>query len=136
MFLKYKLLLKKVFAFLIGVHSDSCAKKSSNKGEQLVSSKLSASDVTSDAPIISAPIVGTITGNEIVSDKGVASKLQSDEGVLLDVKEDGSTTLAVICSTSPEDPERIRLEQAATKAQAAFRGYAVCTYFSLSFYFS
>lgn len=98
--------------------------KSSNKGEQLVASKLSGSDVTSDAPIISAPIVGTITGNEIVSDKGVASKLQSDEGVLSDVKEDGSTTLAVICSTSPEDPVRIRLEQAATKAQAAFRGYA------------
>ncbi|XP_024021361.1 protein IQ-DOMAIN 31 [Morus notabilis] len=93
--------------------------KPSNKGEQLVSSKLS--NVTSEAPIISPPIVGTITGNEIDSDNEVVSKLQSEEVVLSNVKEGGSTTQAA--AVSAEDPERIRLEQAATKAQAAFRGY-------------
>lgn len=97
----------------------------------MVSSKLS--NVTSEAPIISPPIVGTITGNEIDSDNGVVSKLQSEEVVLSNVKEGGSTTQAA--AVSVEDPERIRLEQAATKAQAAFRGYVVLTYFSLSFNF-
>ncbi|KAF4360878.1 hypothetical protein F8388_020031 [Cannabis sativa] len=41
----------------------------------------------------------------------------------MSAKEDGSTE-AANCSKSPEDAEKIRLEQAATKAQAAFRGRA------------
>ncbi|PON67515.1 IQ motif, EF-hand binding site [Parasponia andersonii] len=97
--------------------------KSTKKGEQLVSSKLFVSDVNADTPIISPPLVGSIAGNEVGSENEVAAKLQNDAAIILDVKEAGSTQ-AAICLESPEDPERTRLEQAATKAQAAFRGYA------------
>ncbi|KAF4391874.1 hypothetical protein G4B88_011517 [Cannabis sativa] len=49
---------------------------------------------------------------------------KNDEAITMSAKEDGSTE-AANCSKSPEDAEKIRLEQAATKAQAAFRGRAV-----------
>ena len=81
------------------------------------------SDVNADSPIISPPLVGTVAGNEVGSENEVAAKLENDEVILPDVKENGSTQAAIL--KSPEDAERIRLEQAATKAQAAFRGYAV-----------
>ncbi|XP_062111663.1 protein IQ-DOMAIN 29 [Humulus lupulus] len=97
--------------------------KPSNKGEQLVSSKLSVTDVNVAAPVISSPLVGTIAGNEVGSENEVAAKLQNDEAIIMNVKEDGSTE-ATVCSESPEDAEKIKLEKAATKAQAAFRGYA------------
>ncbi|XP_060958340.1 protein IQ-DOMAIN 28-like [Cannabis sativa] len=99
--------------------------KSSNKGEQLVSSKLPVPDVNVDAPIISSVLVGPIASNELGSEIEASAKLQNDEAITMSAKEDGSTE-AANCSESPEDAEKIRLKQAATKAQVAFRGKASC----------
>ena len=108
-------------------HGDFCAKKSSNKVEQLVSStKLSVSNVTTDAPIVSPPLAGTIAGKDVGSENQAPANLQIDHVVRSDLKEGGSeSNQAAICSVTREDPDRIRLERAAIKAQAAFRGYVV-----------
>ncbi|KAL5553922.1 hypothetical protein UlMin_041323 [Ulmus minor] len=98
------------------------ALKSSNKGKESVASKLSVPTISVDAPTISSPVVGKVAVSELSSEAGVAGKLQNDEVVFSGVQEDA--TQAIICPAPPEDPERIRLEQAAVKAQAAFRGYA------------
>ncbi|KAM6547212.1 hypothetical protein CsatB_018888 [Cannabis sativa] len=94
-------------------------------GEQLVSSKLPVPDVNVDAPIISSVLVGPIASNELGSEIEASAKLQNDEAITMSAKEDGSTE-AANCSESPEDAEKIRLKQAATKAQVAFRGKASC----------
>ncbi|KAM6570905.1 hypothetical protein CsatA_014985 [Cannabis sativa] len=101
--------------------------KSSNKGEQLVSSKLPVPDVNVDAPIISSPLVGPIASNELGSEIEASAKLQNDEAITISAKEDGSTE-AANCSESPEDAEKIRLKQAATKAQVAFRVLCILLY--------
>ena len=90
----------------------------------LASSKLSVSDITVDAPVISPPLAGTGANNEVVLATGVATKSPNDGVVLVDAKEDG-VEQTIPSLSSPEDPDRIKLEKAATKAQSAFRGYAV-----------
>lgn len=79
-----------------------------------------------DAPSIAPPLVGTDANNKVELDIGVAAKLPNNETVLSDAKED-SEEQAIISSASTEDPEKIKLEKAVTKAQAAFRGYVVLT---------
>ncbi|KAF3431422.1 hypothetical protein FNV43_RR26153 [Rhamnella rubrinervis] len=97
--------------------------KSANKGDILASTKLTVSDITVDAPVISPPLVGIGANTEVVLETGVAAKSPNDGVVLVDAKEDG-VEQAITSLSSPEDPDRIKLEKAATKAQSAFRGYA------------
>ncbi|XP_015894927.3 protein IQ-DOMAIN 29 [Ziziphus jujuba] len=96
--------------------------KSANKEDESAFSKLSVSDITVDAPSIAPPLIGTVADNKGELDNGVAAKLPNNGPVLSDAKEDGKEQ-AIISSASTEDPDQIKLEKAATKAQAAFRGY-------------
>lgn len=109
-------------------------KKCANKGDALVNTKVPASDLTGDAPSTSLPVPLTTARNGEVSasEKGRASVLPKDVAILSSSKETGDTETIVNLALS-EDPERIRREQAATKAQAAFRGYLVNNYFCTSF---
>ncbi|XP_021299773.1 protein IQ-DOMAIN 31-like isoform X2 [Herrania umbratica] len=95
---------------------------SANKGEVLVSSKVTVSDLAVDPPSISAPILVTSARNVVGSETDIPTKLPNDGGNIPSVKEDGSDN-AISNLSNLEDPERIRLDQAAAKAQAAFRGY-------------
>ncbi|WRX14885.1 IQ motif [Theobroma cacao] len=95
---------------------------SANKGEVLVSSKVTVSDLSVDPPSISAPILVTSARNVMESETDIPTKLPNDGGNIPSVKEDGSDN-AISNLGNLEDPERIRLDQAAAKAQAAFRGY-------------
>lgn len=97
---------------------------SANKGEVLVSSKVTVSDLSVDPPSISAPILVTSARNVMESETDIPTKLPNDGGNIPSVKEDGSDN-AISNLGNLEDPERIRLDQAAAKAQAAFRGYLV-----------
>ncbi|KAH0991473.1 hypothetical protein GBA52_002956 [Prunus armeniaca] len=101
--------------------------KSINKGKAIVSSKLSVTELTVSAPLISPPlvsppVVGTGASNAVDSEISVAAKLPNDGIILSSVKEDGQTQ-AIFSSTSQEDHEIIKQEQAAIKAQSAYRGY-------------
>ncbi|XWS34056.1 hypothetical protein CRYUN_Cryun21dG0006500 [Craigia yunnanensis] len=82
---------------------------SANKGEVLVSSKVTVSDLSVDPPSISAPILVSSARNVMDSEQAIPTQLPYD--------------VTISNFGNPEDPDRIRLDQAAAKAQAAFRGY-------------
>ncbi|GMI87384.1 IQ-domain 28 [Hibiscus trionum] len=90
---------------------------SANKGEVLVSSKVTVSD-----PSISAPIPVSSAWNEVDSEKGVPAQLPYDGVNIPSPKADGNDVTAGD-SGNPEDPDRIKLNQAAATVQSAFRGY-------------
>ncbi|XVE85915.1 hypothetical protein DITRI_Ditri17bG0130300 [Diplodiscus trichospermus] len=95
---------------------------SANKGEVLVSSNVTLSDLSVDPPSISAPILVSGARNVVDSEKGVRTQLPNDGVNIPSSKADGND-VTVSNFGNPEDPDRIRLDQAAAKAQAAFRGY-------------
>ncbi|KAM2781752.1 hypothetical protein FF1_011499 [Malus domestica] len=101
--------------------------KSTNKGESLFSSKVSVSELTVSAPVISpplvsSPLIGTVASNEVGSEITVAEKLPND-GVIMSSTKDNGQAQVILSSTSQEDRETIKQEQAATKVQSAYRSY-------------
>ena len=99
-------------------------KKSANKGEILVSSKAPVSDTTVEHPLISqlAPPVGARSG--VDSEHGIAATLPDKEFAFSCAQGDKNAE-EVANIGSQQDSERIKHEAAATKAQAAIRGYLV-----------
>ncbi|PRQ40829.1 putative IQ motif, EF-hand binding protein [Rosa chinensis] len=94
--------------------------KSATKGETVVSSKLSVPELTVSAPVISPPFVGTVVSN-VDSEIRAAVEIPNDNITLSSAKEDGQTQ--AISSSGSQDLQRINREEAATKAQSAYRGY-------------
>ncbi|KDP21215.1 hypothetical protein JCGZ_21686 [Jatropha curcas] len=96
--------------------------KSANNGGILVSSKAPQSDITADHSTVPqlAPLVGVAIG--VDSENVVAAKLPNEGFASLGAQEDKNAEEGTNLD-SQEDHERIRHETAATKAQAAFRGY-------------
>jgi hypothetical protein len=95
--------------------------KFTNEREVLVPAKASEGSLGLDPPVASHLTPNTIGRN--VENKE-ATNSTHDEGNVLpgnqEIDAAGSTP-----QDAPYDPEKIRLEEAATKAQAAFRGYLV-----------
>lgn len=90
----------------------------------MISSKVPVSDSLVAPLLISQPTLETGSRIGVDSKNGVAAELP-DEGVnLFSAKGDGSLQ-TVIDLGSEKDPDRIRHNQAATRAQSAFRGYRV-----------
>lgn len=104
--------------------------KSASKGESVVSSKLSVPEFTVSAPVISPPLVATVVSNGVDSEIRAAAEVQNDNITLLSAKEDGQTQ--AISSSGSQDLQK--REEAATKAQSAYRGYVVLSSHSLSAY--
>nr|GLL32034.1 hypothetical protein DM860_008214 [Ipomoea trifida] len=106
-----------------GSKSGTSKKSARNKGS-LASAKEPAFTLSVDPPLIPEPLPDNVKQIEKDpnSEKGEAAKSLSDEVVNTSTKHDddagGATTLSL-----PEDSQKLRLEEAATKAQAAFRGY-------------
>ncbi|KAK8508142.1 hypothetical protein V6N12_025243 [Hibiscus sabdariffa] len=95
---------------------------SANKGEVLVSSKVIVSDLSMDPPSISAPIPISSSWTAVDSDKGIPAQLPNDGVNSPSPKMVGDDDTAGDFG-NPENPDRIRLDQAAATVQAAFRGY-------------
>ncbi|KAK9277589.1 hypothetical protein L1049_007134 [Liquidambar formosana] len=93
-----------------------------NEEEALISAKLSASDLTVDPSLTSQLVCGTGAGVDLNLEERATTKLLND-GVILPPGKQGGDAQTITNLGSPNDPERIRHEQAAIKAQAAFRGY-------------
>lgn len=92
----------------------------------MVSSNEPASDLAVDSPLISQPVLCTgarVGGNPDLGN-GAAPKLPGDEVILTYATQSGDAQRSTNLGSLNES-ERIRLEQAATTAQAAFRGYLV-----------
>ncbi|TYI46108.1 hypothetical protein E1A91_D13G083500v1 [Gossypium mustelinum] len=95
---------------------------SANKGEVLVSSKVTVSDLSADSPSISAPILVSRARNVMDSEKGIPAQLPIDGENIPSLKVDGNNDTTGNFG-NPENPDRIRLDPAAVTVQAAFRGY-------------
>ncbi|MBA0873382.1 hypothetical protein Goshw_001389 [Gossypium schwendimanii] len=95
---------------------------SANKGEVLVSSKVTVSDLSADSPSISAPILVSRARNVVDSEKGIPAQLPIDGANIPSLKVDGNNATTGNFG-NPENPDRIRLDPAAVTVQAAFRGY-------------
>ncbi|KAF3437773.1 hypothetical protein FNV43_RR20529 [Rhamnella rubrinervis] len=96
--------------------------KITNQREVVVAAKTSGANFASVPPVASQPDPSIVDRNEVEFENKGAESVSHDEGILLAASQDtepqGSTPRDAPC-----DPEQIRKEQAATKAQAAFRGY-------------
>lgn len=92
----------------------------------MVSAKASEASSVISHPVASHPTPSAIDTNEGVSKitNNEAANVSHERSISIPGNQDaeiqGST-----CEDAPSDPERIRKEEAATKAQAAFRGYLV-----------
>ncbi|PPD80410.1 hypothetical protein GOBAR_DD22660 [Gossypium barbadense] len=95
---------------------------SATKGEVLVSSKVTVSDLSADSPSISAPILVSRARNVMDSEKGIPAQLPIDGENIPSLKVDGNNATTGNFG-NPENPDRIRLDPAAVTVQAAFRGY-------------
>ncbi|KAK8699770.1 hypothetical protein V6N13_115848 [Hibiscus sabdariffa] len=95
---------------------------SANKSEVLVSSKVTVPDLSVDPPSISAPIPVSSAWNAVDSENGTPAQLSYDGVNIPSSKADGNDATAGD-SGNTEDPDRIKLNQAAATVQAAFRGY-------------
>nr|XP_027096989.1 protein IQ-DOMAIN 31-like isoform X5 [Coffea arabica]XP_027100721.1 protein IQ-DOMAIN 31-like isoform X5 [Coffea arabica] len=98
--------------------------KSSTEKASLVSDKEPPSKLAVEPFSISEPVPCPIatTGKGPEPEKEEASRLPSIGLILSSPKLDGDAQTATDVDP-PQDSERMRLDQAATKAQAAFRGY-------------
>ncbi|KAL6851661.1 hypothetical protein ACP4OV_020225 [Aristida adscensionis] len=96
------------------------SKGASNKGSAAVGKEPAFSE---SSPVISEPVLVSSHHNENVQEvaKGVNSSVQVESAVQ-DVNQDLEKQGTGVSDVS-NDPERLREEQAAVKAQAAFRGY-------------
>ncbi|KAK4841793.1 hypothetical protein QYF36_010618 [Acer negundo] len=96
--------------------------KSVNKGDALISSKVPVSQPSVAPPLTPPPAmeIGARNGPEL--EQEVVVEVTNGGVDCLSPKEDGSVQ-SIINLGSENDPDRIRQEEAATKAQAAFRGY-------------
>ncbi|KAL5826476.1 hypothetical protein ACOSQ3_018327 [Xanthoceras sorbifolium] len=95
--------------------------KSANKGEALISS-IPVSQPSVAPPLIPPPAIETGARNEPDLEQGAVVEVPNDGVDHLSPEEDGSVQTTINLG-SEIDPGRIRHEEAAIKAQAAFRGY-------------
>ncbi|KAE8707367.1 hypothetical protein F3Y22_tig00110384pilonHSYRG00630 [Hibiscus syriacus] len=93
-----------------------------HKGEVLAS-KVTSSELLADHQSISAPILNNASNFED-SKKGIPTQLPKS-GTNSPSSQVAGNDNAISNFGKPEDPERIRLDRAAAKAQAAFRDYLV-----------
>lgn len=92
------------------------------KEERLISSKLTESGLPVEPQSISAPILTTVTRNGVNLEREVSPNLLNDGLNDISIEHDGAHNASSILSPQ-EDSESLRLEQAATKTQAVFRGF-------------
>lgn len=95
------------------------SKKSSNEKASVISTNVALSGSSVHLPLISEPVAGNSGG--IKEDSNFEKGEVTDEVILPSIEQDGDEQKT--CLTLPEDTEKMRLEQAATKAQAIVRGY-------------
>lgn len=109
-------------------------KKPASEETTLISANVSVSGGAVDPPLFLKPFCGTSTKENPELEKGEAAEWPTDEVILSSQKniDDGEQASKNIGSV--KDSERMSLEQAAIKAQTAFRGYQVlsCSCYSCS----
>lgn len=101
------------------------SQNSANRGEELISSKGLQTEIANPT-LTSFPIAWTNATNEINLENTAAGKVSNNVDTLSSRNEGDEQN--VVCASLLEDSKNVRLQEAATKAQAAFRGYMVIFY--------
>lgn len=111
-----------IFNFWISFH----VKKAATEREAFIAVKAQSGDLALDPPVVSVPAPHTTdrsVGNSVL-ERATTDNLPHDVVLLSPGSQDVDTKANVELGL-PNNTDIIRLEQAATKAQAAFRGYLV-----------
>lgn len=102
------------------------ARSQSSKGRDVLKAGSVAKEASLalNSPVISEPVLISTDRRGITQeiDKGVPSNVANDGAVVTAPHQDTDIT-GVLAPSAVNDPERLKEEQAAVKAQAAFRGY-------------
>lgn len=101
------------------------SQNSANRGEELISSKGLQTEIANPT-LTSFPVAWTNATNEINLENTAAGKVSNNVDTLS--SRNGDDEQNVVCASLLEDSKNVRLQEAATKAQAAFRGYMVIFY--------
>lgn len=101
-------------------------KKAQTEREAFIVAKAPSSDLDVNPPLISAPVFHTTdrSGENSGLEKGTTGNLPHDAGASLPQSQ-AADTKGTMGLGSPNNAEMHREEQAATKVQAALRGYLV-----------
>ena len=99
-------------------------KKVGNEKEDWVAAKAPEANLPLDPPMASDVAVNMVATNVKVEENRDVSNLQLERGILLPGNRD-SDAQETSQLYAIKDSERTRREEAATKAQAVFRGYLV-----------
>jgi len=91
----------------------------------VVSSEVPVSDSPANSLLISSPISGANDTKGVLSEKEVVSRSAHDNNVLSTGEE--AKVQDVANFETQEDPEKLKLTEAAIKVQAACRSYLVIT---------
>ncbi|KAB5524861.1 hypothetical protein DKX38_022610 [Salix brachista] len=96
-----------------------------NEKETLVSVRAVEADVTSVPPVAmqTTPTSTNITERMLEPDSRETTELSQDGGILSTGNQDANYSQVYTPDDAPSNADKIRLDEAATMAQAAFRGY-------------
>ena len=101
--------------------------KTVNEKETLVSDRALEADLNSVPPVVTwtAPTTTIITERMLEPESRETTELSHDGGILSAENQDANHSQLYTPDIPPSDAEKIRLDEAATIAQAAFRGFMV-----------
>ncbi|KAJ6765169.1 IQ-DOMAIN 5-RELATED [Salix koriyanagi] len=99
--------------------------KTVNEKETLVSDRALEADLNSVPPVVTwtAPTTTNITERMLEPESRETTELSHDGGILSAENQDANHSQLYTPDIPPSDAEKIRLDEAATIAQAAFRGF-------------
>ncbi|KAF3781962.1 IQ-DOMAIN 31 protein [Nymphaea thermarum] len=96
-----------------------------NEKGQLISPKEPLADLAVNSTLVSQPVPtkNDVNGSNVEAETRAADEVSCEVGTFVAVHKDVQSSDSGIGTRVSYDPEKIREEQAAIKAQAAFRGY-------------
>ncbi|CAK7322855.1 unnamed protein product [Dovyalis caffra] len=99
--------------------------RTTNERETLVAIRAVEADVTSVPPVVplTAPTPTNVTEKNLEPESWETTEISHDGGILSTGNQGANYSQVYASDDAPSNAEKIRLDEAATMAQAAFRGY-------------
>lgn len=125
----------KSYLQILLLNFDCYVQRPASEKETLVSVRAVEADVTSVPPVVmqTTPTSTNITERTLEPESRETTELSQDGGVLSTGNQDANYSQVYTPDDAPSNADKIRLDEAATMAQAAFRGYLVI--FVLFYYY-
>jgi len=124
----------KLYLLILLLNFDRHVQRPANEKETLVAVRAVEADVTSVPPVVmqtTTPTSTNIIERMLEPESRETTEISHDVGILSTGNQDANYSQVYTLDDAPSSAEKIRLDEAATVAQAAFKGYLV---FFLLFY--